>query len=410
MSKAACGILMIAMFILRSSAYGDEAVTLQGRRFTGTLQLKAFALDTTKQLPLSELHHVLLPDMPAPLPDCRLMHQLLLPGKQRLTGEMIAVRVKDVKFQGSSGEIFTVSRRDLRGIVSADGFLSRVVTFTADPVPFRWIGAPVFSDRKVFSGKNSLWIDADSSEVGVQLPATMHSPHPQRISWFFYDSGTTQRSSAQANLSFEPSKNGQLVTVYLGDAYYSLPSGQYRLPAGTGWHMAQVDIKNEAARVFIDDFYLGSVKLASKARCTSLRFSPPAKGSLWVDAIQFAVQWPIERRQPGPANVDEIWLNTGEQLFGHLLTGDDKQVSFNAPYGKRSFSWSDLRGTFFFFDSNPPIQKHAVDVFFRCGPGFTNDQLTGTVVDLNDRRLLLKHLILGELTIERSRLRKVGFH
>src|SRR5439155_22893228 len=102
-------LLIIAFLLGPGSAGADHAITHHGRHLTGTLRTRGFLPDNTdKALPLTELRSVRFADQPAPLPRCRLWHQLHLRGEQWLSGELLKLRPKEVQFRIASGASITL--------------------------------------------------------------------------------------------------------------------------------------------------------------------------------------------------------------------------------------------------------------------------------------------------------------
>jgi hypothetical protein len=109
---------------------------------------------------------------------------------------------------------------------------------------------------------------------------------------------------------------------------------------------------------------------------------------------------------PGDPEQDEIWLRSGDQVFGTLLEADRQAIELRGRFGRRSFAWSEVRGLFLRRPVLPPqtTAGEHVRLGVRSGLGAEDDQLTGTVQTLDDRRLVLRHAVLGEVAIDRARL------
>jgi hypothetical protein len=173
--------------------------------------------------------------------------------------------------------------------------------------------------------------------------------------------------------------------------------------------MVQMDWHGDRARGFVDDFLVGSQRIPQDARLATLRFTMDGPGGVWLDAFALAERLAPLKRLPGPLEQDEIWLASGDQVFGDLLEADGRTIVVEARFGKRSYPWSAVRGAFFRGAAKTAPVGRAVEVRFRSGPGVSADQLTADMIDLNDRRLRLRHAVLGELEIERSRLERIRF-
>ena len=130
---------------------------------------------------------------------------------------------------------------------------------------------------------------------------------------------------------------------------------------------------------------------------------------MWFDSLQVAMKAVPARRTPGPPELDEVWLASGDQVFGAVRQADAHAVVLEGGFGKRTFPWSNVRGVFFRSEANPPTLKQSVEVRFRSAPGVSPDQLIGIIIDLNERELVLQHPVLGKLAIARSRLERIRF-
>ena len=177
--------LVLALALCAGSADADEAVTHRGRRFLGTLRKKDFVLaNTEKTLPLEDIRSVRFADLAAPLPRCSLLHQLLLPGDQQLSGELLALGPKDVHFRTPSGKPITLPRRDVQGIVAADSNLVQLTEdFEGKISAASWLGKPVFSPEHAFAGKTSLLVNSFSQEVGLVISTPQKPKTPYRATY-----------------------------------------------------------------------------------------------------------------------------------------------------------------------------------------------------------------------------------
>src|SRR5438874_950716 len=106
--------LVLATIFFPAWARAEEAVSHQGRRYSGTLRKAEFIPATgAKAMPVQELQLVQFPDHPPARPRCRILHQILFPGSQRLAGELLGVDTKNVQFRLPSGELLSLPRRRL---------------------------------------------------------------------------------------------------------------------------------------------------------------------------------------------------------------------------------------------------------------------------------------------------------
>jgi hypothetical protein len=403
-------ILVLIVVFLPDGAGAEEAVTHEGRRYPGTLRTKDFLLaGAAKQLPLAQLHLVQFPQHPAPLPRCRLLNQLLFTGDQRLTGELLAVGAKDLRFRIASGESFTLSRGQVQGVVPADAYLTQwAEDFEDNKGGPLWSGKPIFSEEHAFSGKRSLLVNGASHDLSLAIGAVQKPETAYRATLFFFDPGPQEGAVARIDFVFKAQEASVPVSLQLGSRYHDRDHG-FQLKASPGWHVIQLDWNGGEARAFIDDYFITSQTIPANARLTSCRFYFEGQGGMWFDSLQVAAKAAPARRTPGPPELDEVWLASGDQVFGAVRQADAHAVVFEGGFGKRTFPWSNVRGVFFRSEATPPALKQSVEVRFRSAPGVSADQLTGTIVDLNDRDLVLQHPVLGKVAIARSRLHRIRF-
>src|SRR5262249_58783535 len=115
------------------------------------------------------------------------------------------------------------------------------------------------------------------------------------------------------------------------------------------------------------------------------------------------------RRTPADPDQDEVWLRSGDQLLGKLLRADRRTLELEARFGTQSFPWGEVRGIYPRQEPAPQrtTDGEHVEVSLHPGAGPEPDRLAGLVRGLDDRRLLLRHAVLGDLEIPRPYLRKL---
>ncbi len=274
-----------------SLARADDAITHQGRRFSGTLHTDAFLIeDSNKKLAFAEIQFVRFPERPAPLPHCRLLHQLLLSGEQKLVGELRSVTDSQVEFALATGKIEKLPRERIQGIIQADGDLVHLAD-DFDKGSFQWLGKPVFDTRHVFSGKRSLLFGPVSGDLEVRLP-------PSRISdWRATVHFYTKSGTANFQFGLRAEKGKASVPLRL-DAKEYVAGSDYRYLLGSpAWHIVQLDVGNGEAKMFVDDYLLGRSPVPREAQLTSIHVAPEGGGSLWLDGFSL-----VERRCAAGAN------------------------------------------------------------------------------------------------------------
>jgi hypothetical protein len=403
--------LILAVILYPGLAGADEAVTWQGGRLSGTLRNKDFLLTNTgKTIPLERIHDVRFAWRTAYVPRGRLWHQLRLSGNQRLSGELLALGPKDVQFRAADGNTITLARGHIQGITAADGYLVQwLEDFEGNNGRASW-GKSSLSGQHAFTGKRSLLVNSSFHDVEALLSVPQKAMSAYRVAIHFFDPGLKTGAGARVHFVFQAAETSVPISLFLaGDYYRPDNDAGHRLQASTGWHILQLDWNRGETRAFIDDFFIGSRATPVGARLASLRFSFEGKGGMWFDDLCIAEKAPRMARMPGPSEVDEVWLASGDQVFGELLKADVRAIAMQARFGRRIYPWSNVRGIFFRSEAKSLAIVHGVNVTFRSGPGVSADHLTGEIVDLDERRLLIRHGVLGQVEIPRARLERIRF-
>jgi hypothetical protein len=112
-----------------------------------------------------------------------------------------------------------------------------------------------------------------------------------------------------------------------------------------------------------------------------------------------------ERRHPeGDPKQDELWLATGDQVFGRVLSSSRHEIVLHGRFGKRAFSWADLRGWYPRRATvrPPPVAGSPVRLEIGSGLDAVVDVLVGVVTALDEKTLTLRHPLLGEVRVDRK--------
>jgi hypothetical protein len=173
---------------------------------------------------------------------------------------------------------------------------------------------------------------------------------------------------------------------------------------GRGLLLVSVDdILLSSGRFRGADGPLRQVRLACAGRQDGTR----AAGAVWLDDLCLARAVQALRHVRADPDQDEVWLSSGDQLLGRILGADRRGVELEARFGKRPLGWGDVRGLFF-RRATPPCQvtegEH-VRLWLRDGGGSEPDRLEGPLTGLDEHALTLRHPLLGEVRLDRGRVR-----
>jgi hypothetical protein len=183
-----------------------------------------------------------------------------------------------------------------------------------------------------------------------------------------------------------------------------------------GWHRLIVQFRERSLRLTCDDDVLwynlddGSGGLL---RRVTIRCQRGEEGGAmaWTEfCLERAV---VEHpKPPTEPEQDAIRLLDDDQLFGRILRADRRTIEIEGGFGKRALPWTALSGCSFRRPAAPPKANASAKVrlFVRSGLCAEADLLDGTIVALDDRKIVLRHALLGALTFERGRLRELHPH
>jgi hypothetical protein len=116
---------------------------------------------------------------------------------------------------------------------------------------------------------------------------------------------------------------------------------------------------------------------------------------------------PELHRPDGDPSQDEVWLLSGDQLFGDLLRLDPHRMLLRGGTRMQEWSWDEVRGIRLRRQSWPvrTTDGEHVRLWLRS-PGVA-DEIEGVLGSLDHRRLGLHHALLGDLVIDRGRVQRL---
>ncbi len=255
--------------------------------------------------------------------------------------------------------------------------------------------------------------EEDFHDGGKGLPYTLAKPLTAgRLGVNFQRRGTVE-------LLFQQADRSRRVTVTVAEtgANYAMDSGGLKGVARTvartpGWHRLLVYFTKRSLRITCDDDVLwynleqgpgGSLKQVT-IRCQK----SSGEAIAWTE---FCLERAMKEypKPPADAEQDEVQLADGDQLFGRIVGADRRTLRIEGRFGKRSLPWTELAGCSFRRTDAPPRGNQAANVrlLVYSGLGSDVDVLDGVVTALDERRLTLRHPLLGEVTLERGRVREL---
>src|SRR5579883_870287 len=268
--------------------------------------------------------------------------------------------------------------------------------------------------------------DAEPGEpaVGKSLTYTLKNPLPAgRVGVNFQERGTASGARWTVELLFRQGERARRVTVMVAGAggHYEVDAGDLKGTArkvtkSPGWHRLIVQFTKRSLRLTCDDDVLW-YNLDDGPGGDLQRVTIDCQRSAENEMVGGAVAWTefcIERavdehpQPPTDAEQDAVRLLEDDQLFGRILQADRRIIQIEGRFGKRSLPWTAVSGCSFRRPAAPPKANEGAKVrlLVRSGLCAEPDILEGVVTANDERRLVLRHAILGELTLERGRVRE----
>lgn len=420
--------VLVAFFLLApvaSAAPAEEATLTDGRRVAGALTwaeggLRFTPSDRKDPLPLDRIQHIRFPATSVVPLHAATVHQVHLRDGQRLSGELLELNEKGLRLRTAWSAPLSIPRPALTAVTHPAGLMTFADEDFEDKLKaWKLTGEPGFSEEHL-SGKRSLLLSAPGQEAEYALAEPLEAG---RAVVHFKDVGDPNGAVWRIEAAFQTRSGPRVlrVTVAGGGDTYPVEVDGIRgeaapVPRKSGWHRLALDFGAHSLRVSLDDAVLWytleqgpggplrQVRLVCRAAADA-----KAKGAVVFDDFSLARAVDVVSRPAGDPTQDELWLRDGDQFFGKLAGADRRTIDWKVRSGTRAFPWGDVRGLYLRRTAPPPqtTDGEHVRVWLRSGAATEMDEVEGVVRSLDDRRLIVQHPVLGELTIERDRLHQV---
>lgn len=403
----------------------DEAVLPDGRRLQGTLTVDAagkahFApADKAEPIALAALHAVRFP--PAEVQPFHLGTPLrvLLPGGQHVTGELQALDAESLRLRTTWAERVIIPRRQMMAVRHPPGLLTLFSEgFEQELKGWELTGKPARNEQQAAAGRFSLLLNEAGQGASYTLPTPLVAG---RLGVSFRAGENTAGGRWVVEAEFAAAPGKRLVTVVVagdGDAYAvdaPLPAGEScRLTRSPGWHRLGLRFQPEYLLVGVDGHLLwecgkeGPGGPLRRVRLACVGTQPRAE--VFFDELSLARQVDEPVRVAADPARDEVRLPGGDQLFGDVLRADPGGVELRGRFGPRRLPWGEVLGVYLKPAAPPSAtpRQEQVRVWLQTGLGGEEDQLEGVLRSLDARRLVLRHPVLGDVDVERGRLRRLA--
>jgi hypothetical protein len=419
-----CGAIL-AVVLAVSAAWADEAILHNGSKQEGSLERDAkgrlgFQVPgRTPPLPLRDIQTLRL--APGELTPWRApaVHRVVLHGEQRLSGELLELDEKELRLRTPWSPRLAVPRTSVRSVSHPPGWVTFWQDdFENDPKAWRLSGAVERANRQRTSGQHGLRLGAAGQSAEFVLPEPLEAG---RVGINFFDPGPTASGRWLVEAEFQRPGGPWGVRVVIagsGERYgVELPEPSRPIARTEGWHRLTLRFARGYLLVGVDDRPLwGSEKQGPGGPLVKLRLlctSPPGagavRGEVFFDDLSLARTAEELPHQVEDGEQDEAWLLPGDQLCGRVLRADARAVELRGRASVRRLPWSEVRGLFLRREAPPPRTTDGEHVRLRlhAAGGGEPDELEGVVAALDAQRLRLQHAVLGDLELERGRVRQL---
>lgn len=392
----------------RASAGSENPCTAwrtDGRRIGGTLALAKGHLRFTStegvEVPLADISRIVFAKPAAPLFRVGGGRRVQLRDGQQITGQLL----------GLDGEKLT-----LRTAWAERLELPRAAVASLDSLP----GWRTVIDDDFRKGVHTF------TTIGQVRTHTLDKPLPAgRIGVNFREQGKPTAARWTLEMLFEQGERMRHIAMTVGGESdkYAIDTGGLKGRARSvkrtpGWHRLILKFSPRSLRITCDDDVLwynleqgpgGRLKQVSwHCHPISGDATEPRGAVAWAE---FSLERPVDEHPKPPADTeqDAVRLSSDDQLFGRILQANRHGITIEGRFGKRTLPWNEVAGCSFQRTNPQKRLNESVNVRILLHSGLCSeaDMLDGVVTALDDRRLSLRHALLGEQTFEHGRVREL---
>jgi hypothetical protein len=421
---AAAAVAFLLVLLALAPARPEEAKLRDGRTVPcrlafddrGGLHVTAAG----KELPPADVRQVQFPCRATPFRAATL-HEIAFHGGERLTGEIRSLDAESLRVRTAWKSELQIPRRAVAALAHFSGAVTfHEEDFEKEPAGWKLAGGPTLGEQQYTSGRQSLCLDRAGQEASFSLAQPLRAG---RAAINFHDPGRV--AGKRWLLAADFAGGSGPVTVELAGAgeNYSVEASpaacvsRNAKPArAPGWHRLSLRFAPGYLIVGVDEAVVwssakdgpGGPLRAIRLRCeVADGDAPTADGAVCFDDFSLARGVDTLAHRVADPRQDELWLLPGDQLFGQVVTADRRTIRLQTRFGPQTVPWGKVRAIYFRQPLGAARRKPAgahVHIGFHPGRGMRLDELKGTLIALDERRLLLRHAALGELEIDRARL------
>jgi hypothetical protein len=351
---------------------------------------------------------------------------------EQISGQILALNKETLRLRTAWEARLELPRAAVASIEPLPGWRAILdEDFRSDLRAFTTTGEPTRTDVEDGTAAKALLLRAS----GQSLTYTLTDPlSVGRVGVNFREQEQASEARWMVELLFQQGEHARRVTVTVagdGEHYrvdappFSPPilggekgRGTARKVARTpGWHRLIVQFRKGSLRLTCDDDVLwynldqgpgGRLRQVTIA-CQRVAENEALRGAVaWTE---FCIERAVVEHPPPPteAEQDTVRLHDDDQLFGRIHQADRRALQIEGRFGKRSLPWTAVSSCSFRRPAAlPNANKGAkVRLLVRSGLCAEPDVLEGVVTALDERRLILRHALLGEQTFARGQVREL---
>jgi hypothetical protein len=421
---AVCALL--ACLAVASPLAADEALLKDGRRVPGELtlgdngRLRFTPAGRVAPLPPADLAAVRFADAAPPPFRAASGFRVRLQDGQMLTGQLVGLNKEALRLRTAwAGEV-ELPRAAVAALTHLPGWRTLVEDDFADGLK-AWTSAGKPEVEGGDKGPRRVILNNPGQSLTFKPSVAVEAGG---VGVLFEEVGTAAGARWLLEMQFAGKCDPVPLRVTLagsGEGYEvevpGIEGESRRVARSPGPHLLRVQFKPTSLRVTCDDDVLwynldrgpGGALHQVVLRCQESARPAELRGSVAFAAFTLARAVDEPPRPPGDPTQDELWLATDDQLFGRIVRADRRAVEIEGRYGTRAFAWAEVRGCFLKREKPLPRPdgEAAVRLELRPGLGAEPDVLEGVLTGLDAKKLTLRHALLGERAIERSRVKEL---
>src|SRR5262245_7485653 len=405
-----CALVLAACVVARPAG-ADEAVRRDGTRVAGTLSFAdgRFAFRTPDGTEPADLDLVRFAIKPPARPSVPLWHQVRLGPGEVVLAEIRSLDPTHLDVRPAWAATLAVPRTAIERVGNAPGW--RPVLFDSfDGDLARWTktGEPRTADGRLIFDR-----------AGRAVEGMWKGPLAARRVAVGLRSAVTAARRLTLGLAFVRDRRPAPVRVELigPDAHYTVaspvkPTYDGRQKRDQGPHRLTAEFDRDRLHLFLDELVLWAQD-TGPGELQSIRLTAEGEGTEAVTVDDVLVARPDPVREPrswADLTADAVRSPDGDETFGAIVAAGPVGLSFEVKGRTRVLGWPEAaefafrRGT---VAERETAGEH-VQVRIRTVDG-ARDVLDGAVTAFDDKRLVLAHAVLGDLTIPRDRVDELRF-